>query len=673
MKSKIVKYFTISIAILPLTAFAQADMPAIECNEIYYQTSDYQFNEEWQYLSTDVYLMNMGSFEALFNEACERSSMSPRKKRNAMNSVFISAQLQGSILNGITYPLYNFVVDNNAKLNVIDSYDRIRIINNMPLTSADNVISAKMTLEIIPKSRTEWISEFVNRQMGLLKNLSLQGVVNALKDELINLSTQQNQKYVFSSVIQIYKDFNPDTKIHSIGVYAFLPSGGYCKLGYDDEDNLRRLLRGDVNINKQTLQSRVTAMQYPYLVVVNYKSRYTSNLDIAQISEESIIERNKRINAEYKNHEIFPVLFDQENKLTDFLKKYVKLNKDNEKFNIAKRNSDLLDVMNSYNELRYLWKQRLTDFSNSKVFKDIFKAHYDNVLAKAELDMKGNPSLKKAIEIINLLDGFDQKHNYGNVSENEHVLALFSDFGSGSDEISLKINVLKPKIENAVYQNVFSRLADNLYDDDDVIELTERMKTTNCVTCKQKAQNAIDDYNRRQQEKAEAAAADSIAKLQVLDDKLNKRLLSEKQNAASIIQISRDFSASTDTVSWLKSNFSFLLTANQLKTKTSELEKLVLADYDSDKEEAISKIQSASDNLNIQIQNANAEYSNLKDKHEKQLAEQKRQREQQRQRELEDEREQQRIAQTHRAGIRKTINQHKSNCEHNRNHRSKTL
>ena len=83
-------------------------------------TVKYKFTDEWQYLSTDMYLFNSAKFNHLINDIAEKNSLNygkkwmKKKKKNAefIEYLMLTANIKDVKFFGgdLTYPIYNFQV-----------------------------------------------------------------------------------------------------------------------------------------------------------------------------------------------------------------------------------------------------------------------------------------------------------------------------------------------------------------------------------------------------------------------------------------------------------------------------------------------------------------------------------------------------------------------------------
>ncbi|HEY4649988.1 MAG TPA: hypothetical protein VIG72_01185, partial [Pontibacter sp.] len=209
--------------------FAQKN---IETRLGYTYTDKFEFSDEWQYLSTDIYLFNGSKFTRVLNEL-EQGVKKPKKRyRQQLEYLFITAQLKNMKLFGndeIVYPLYNFYVNqenNNYKTQVSDNLEVVRIIDKMPLSSTQNNIDATINAKAVTNDEGDQVFNLVANQLVNLSKLTTPtGAVLSLVGEFGNLLSTRTRKreYRFSSTIRLYEGQDFDTRLHSVKVYVFVP------------------------------------------------------------------------------------------------------------------------------------------------------------------------------------------------------------------------------------------------------------------------------------------------------------------------------------------------------------------------------------------------------------------------------------------------------------------
>ncbi len=592
----------ILFALVAQTSIAQQNQ--LEINEVYYKTSDFRFNAEWQYLSTDLYLMNMGTVNTLLTDLWG----SERQWKKNVQSIFITAQLQGSVLDGLTYPLYNFVSEQNGgTMELMDSYDGIHIIDNMPLSDKDNLISSKISMEVVTKSKPSVVMDFVNRQMGLIAGFtSFPKAVQTLTGELAKLGANATKKYVFNSTIQIYKDFNPDRKIHSIGVYFFHPNGLHWNLDHNDSIAFNHFVKtADSHTNKHQLFELMKWKKYPYLIVVNYKSKYASNLDTkTEITERGIISREDEINRKYNNHEIFPEIYEQETQLNEFLRAYVDLHNTDVKYSYNNSPAILLDVARKYQALLNLKDVKFSKLASNDVFNGSFKKFYNEIVDKSTSELSRTQQLAKAIELVKIIKEYKTFSDY---ESNEQTLAKLNYFDLDSDDFSMQISQLKSRIEESIYQNIFVPLIDDI--DKDFLGISmfdflqQKAESTHCQTCKSKAEIAISNYKAKLDEKR--------------NEEANNQLSEAKDTAHLAIRNAKNCIYNVQNCGFEIADDYFKSNLSKLENKKNELETLLDSTPNEDKQQFAATIKSLTAELNRLVSNLERDLEMLKKQNQK--------------------------------------------------------
>ncbi|MBQ4406275.1 MAG: hypothetical protein II852_04605 [Bacteroidales bacterium] len=440
-----------------LTSVAQQTL--VEAQKVYSGTSDFEFNASWQYLSTDLYLVNMSTIDNLLNTAWNND----KGWKKEIQSIFITAKLNGSVFNGLTYPLYNFTVsdEKTGKIYTSDTYDGIPIINNMPLSGHNNSISSEITLEAITKNKANRIAEFVQKQLAVLMSIkSWSDAKNVFQQELMNLAKGQN-KYVFNSTIHIYDDISSKRKIHSIGVYMFCPGGRSVHIDSESKNNLDKILSSG---KIPAWSGIINNAEYPYMVVVNYKTMYNSELDTkGEITADVVSQRRQKIDEAYKNKEIFPEIYEQEKWLNGYLDKYASLYETAcREYNYNKDYSVLLKSGGCYLDLNKMKETVYAGSLNNEVFEDCFKKHYEDIFNRAQRELGLNNNLKKIVDVVDFY--FSHKDiEQLTVEEVQQGMKLLNDFDfcDADGQFAREMCAYKIKIKKASGETVEDENEDN--------------------------------------------------------------------------------------------------------------------------------------------------------------------------------------------------------------------
>ena len=158
---------TITTALLTATPFMLMAQNVVTASAEYRKSVKYDFNAEWHYLSSELYLFNAHSFSPLLQELY----YSPKKKKKPddIQNILITAKIDGNTLAGLTYPIYNFNVDNSQgdmRTFTAANYEAVNIIDNLPLSSvAGGKIDAEINVDIITGDNSNRLFDFVAEQL----------------------------------------------------------------------------------------------------------------------------------------------------------------------------------------------------------------------------------------------------------------------------------------------------------------------------------------------------------------------------------------------------------------------------------------------------------------------------------------------------------------------------
>lgn len=565
MKALIITFLLLSSQIL----FAQTSHN-VEVVEIYNKKVSGSFNEEWQYLTTDLYLMNMDKIEQLLDDV-----WAGEKRKKQVKSVFISAELKGTILTDVSYPLYNFQADEATGKIQANYRDKVRIMKNYPISSiSDDRVSAAIRMEIITADKGNTVYSFVTQQLKNIASYSTPiSAAKTLTGELSNLmeSKIRNTKYEFSSTIDIYKD-DFSKQLYSIGVYLFKPQNSTYTTSVKSLVNI-----DNDDINKNNILNYIGEVKYPFLVSVNYKSKYISPFNItSDITDESVLQRKLDIKNKYDNRELNQKLYAYEQTLNGFLEEFVRLSKSEKNFTDNKnrtnqegRNQMLLDLMESYRTFYNLYCQRNREYEDDVIFNDIFKGHYNDILKLADKNMARNSELKNIMELVKCSERYEEDFTktFKN-SDIERDLSILQSVRLPQDsEFEQRITDLISKIETLYFNRDFAPLMTQLASGDNqkiLTDLKNRYAITNCQSCKPKLQNAIAQYD---SQIAEEQRADAIIKMNSLKT-ASRTILITSQNLIQDIGAPEQYP-----------NDGFKKNVEALQEKQQKLQDLVNKDY----------------------------------------------------------------------------------------------
>jgi len=485
-----------------------------------------QFTTEWQYLSTDLYLINPNKFAQLINDVIAEEIKKKKKPDFEIQNLLISANLKDVQIfgNELTYPIYNFTVqkDSKSKYNtqITSSSEVIRIIDNLPLSGNNDYIDASIAGEIITNKTTNRFAELLSSQlMNISKITNPTQAVMLLVGEYGKFMDSHNKgrQYQFNSTIRIYESQDFNQRLHSVLVYAFAPSGveepkmqtNQLKIALDS-------IKGST-IDNRFLSTALNYSQYPYIVIVNYKSKYITEPVIGdEINFETISQREQKTKNAFDKGLMNKETFIQEMKLKDFLLIFSQLKLDISNYKVNYKN-DIIDdlsksffiILQQFRNLKNTYKNRWLEFQNNSQFKNEFKPIYESIISNSELYLEGDNNLKNIKELVNVLYEFDNNANIktdANKRE-EYLRRLYSvtlpSTASESNEYK-DIQKLILKLESDQFTEVFEKELNFVstcpVTDENLIkvkELKSKLAKSYCRYCAEKAQEAFNSFNER--------------------------------------------------------------------------------------------------------------------------------------------------------------------------------
>jgi len=514
-------------ALLILAQSVHAQQSIITINE-FKKKVNYNFSSEWQYLSTDLYLMNANRFDDLLND------IPSGKKKKKNNNEFIeyllmTASIKGLKLGGgdLIYPIYNFQVKQNQEnknlTQINNSLEVIRIIDNLPLASTNDYIDAEINIDAITNKNSNKIYSIVASQ---LKNISAftnpTTAIMSLVGEFGKFLESKNQgkEYSFKSTIRIYEEHDFNKRLFSVNFYVFVPST-IEKSGIDTL-KIASLLDSLSNpiIDRRMLADLIAFRKYPFLVLANYKSRYVSEPIIGdEITFETTEKRKTKIQQAFEKNLINKDIYIQEMKLIEFLDVFaqLKLKISNYELNSKNKITDNFSksyflIMQDYKKLKNTFRSRLDEFSKNAPFQNDFRSRYEAILVNAELYLDQDNNLQSIKDVVNTLYNFEREPNMvlDSAKREIYLKKLYSielpESEKSSDE-NKSIQKLIIHLENNQFSELYSARITKLKSTSAgetgnalANDLQLRIKTTWCKTCKSMVNSAIEEYQARYEE-----------------------------------------------------------------------------------------------------------------------------------------------------------------------------
>ncbi|GGK64587.1 hypothetical protein ACD591_01445 [Rufibacter glacialis] len=529
MKKSITRSLLLFLVLCAFTGQAQ-DM--IQTRLGYHYLDKFEFTDEWQYLTTDMYLLNAGQFSKVINELEQGTTKARRRDYINLESLFISAQLKNAKLFGqepVVYPLYNFAFEpatdkKNYASRISDNIDAIRIIDKLPLASDERNIDATVQARLFTSdSREVFFNIIANQLTNIAKQMSPQAAMLSLVGEFGNLirNSAQRKEYKFSSTIRLYEGQNFDTRLHSVRVYVFVPS--FAKLPALRTPRLTELLSNSPQgIERQKLEAALNYKDYPVLVVANYKSLYKMDaLSGSDITSETIERRRVRIEQAFTAGLVTEDAYKQEKLFVEFLRNFSDLKQNLNNFRLNYKNNSpeanaktLFAVLQDYKRLRTLANQRDREFSRNHSYQRIFKAEYNTILASADSYLDSDFNLKNGKDMVNTLLDLEQEttRSYTVAQREQFLNKLYAvelpnpEFLASTLEgegISRHLNRLESAQYNDLYAKEVIRLRELAPTEENITfrnTLLEKANATKCRSCREEVKQAARQFNQRLEE-----------------------------------------------------------------------------------------------------------------------------------------------------------------------------
>jgi hypothetical protein len=530
-------YHIITVLLWLIAASTALAQDIIVVNPEFKKTVPYEFNSEWHYLSSDMYLFNGTKFQTALNGIYAALPKKRRAECPNPENILITATIDGTALGKLCYPIFNFNVkttDGTMKTYTADSYEAIRLMDNLPLTTIGNSkIDCNINVDIITKATPNKIFDFVASQLKSIADYSTpMSAAKTLVGELGGLITAKttNKEYKFSSTIRLYEEDGFSKRVASVSVYSFIPSQkGSARIQsealsqyLDTIDNPR--------LDRDKIASLVRCPQYPFMVIVNYKSKYVSDPVIGdQTTSETVEARLAKVKKAYENQLLSPEIYTQELKLIDYLNDFVTLKSsiNNYTLNTKNRITDDLkplfqQIFENYVKLRATMKSRIKEFGSNPVFKNEFLPTYQTIITNAEGYLDGDNNLKNIKNIALTIEEYDTPgKKTSSPEDNEKKLAILHSIvfpSQTSDNGALyELYSITSRIENEQYAKVFAAKIDRLKTMRPSAEATsycEKLKSdvnsTYCHLCREKANAVINDYMKRQEDENNRLAAQQL-------------------------------------------------------------------------------------------------------------------------------------------------------------------
>ncbi len=396
--------------------FSQEYVKAVKLGTI---RTDFEFTPEWQYISSDLYLFNTDKFADILNQVLTGKKKSLfRRNRLELKNILITMNLQG--LKGyekITFPLYNFVVskdeEGNVKVNT-ETNEVIRIIDNYPAPSVNDFITAKVDVKVITKDDEVKVYKLAASQLETIANVVTNPSTAVIKlvgefGKMIQAAADEKE-YHFTSTIRIYENDNFNQRLHSIVVFVFLPSQLKDEKVKVDLSELDSALKDtSMVINRKFLHKYVKVKKYPYVVIVNYKSKYIPDVP-EEIDFDVLKARESKLSLDLSKGVINKEIYELEKELLEYLKLYAQFQMDLNNYLLNLENKTTEDFSKFYYYLvRDYWRMKnyykivSQARKDNKIYQDEFKSLYDKFMMRVNMHLDQNSNLQKIRTLVETL------------------------------------------------------------------------------------------------------------------------------------------------------------------------------------------------------------------------------------------------------------------------------
>ncbi|MDB5264045.1 MAG: hypothetical protein JWQ14_3328 [Adhaeribacter sp.] len=519
--------YTLCFLLLSLLVTGAEAQNTVQTRLAYTYQDKFNFSDEWQYLSTDIYLYNGSKFTRVVNELENGAGRDKKNYRNNLEYLFISAQLKNIKVFGnenIIYPLYNFNIATDKKeytTQVSDNIEVIRIIDKLPVSDESKNIDASIQAKAITKDDSGDMFNIVSSQLvNISKLTNPTGALLSLVGEFGNLigTTSKKKEYRFSSTIRLYEGQDFDTRLHSVRMYVLVPPDAKAP-SLRPARFAEYLGSGQSNLDRRKIEELVNYKDYPYLIIANYKSLYkTDVLSGNEINTELIDKRKQKITNAHDAGLVKDETFKQEMFYIEYLRSFAELKQNlnnyklNYRNNISEANSKtLFSIIQSYRSLKSLQRQREKEFAKNSTFQTVFKPEYQAVAASADLYLEGDHNLKNSKELVlTLLELDTEIKSNPNAAKREAYLAKLNSVELPNKEYlsttieGEAINRYMTLLEDMQYKEVFEKDINKLAvlpatDENLPVRnnLMEKAGATKCVSCRERAKETVLAYNKR--------------------------------------------------------------------------------------------------------------------------------------------------------------------------------
>ena len=485
------------LAFLALTPALNAQNYGIGVFEAYKNKNSETSGSMWQSLTSEVYLMNMSSLDKLIDEVYFRNKK--KRMKGSVDGVFITAKFDGTaVFNGIEYPLYRFKSAKDGKFSEIkNNNSALRIIDAMPISAVfGDKAEETVEMQLVLHNSPDIVSSFAAKQLKTMSSDMIATPAPAMKAYIKEISALLSQNldnsasvYSFSTPVNISAEENRGEKnVYSIAVYFFKPelSDDDLTLGGQVKENLDSLLKNNVqNINPGHLNTLMGYQNYPYIVCVNYKTKYSVNIN-KDLTADKLALRKNSLNEAFSQGRINADIYNMGTELNKFLNLYVDIKKN------AKNNAGHFYILKDYRELRNMYYRTKKSHDGDKIFEECFNEVYLVYIKDIEDNFltNGLEDLKTAADLLQ--NGATEGLKAEEYEKNLSILKAVTLPDSSDDDV-LKMKDLISRTETLLYNSFYAPMisefekAPSFYECQRLISYAERTKCEKCYIALKKA------------------------------------------------------------------------------------------------------------------------------------------------------------------------------------------
>ena len=487
---------------------------------VFRKQTKYDFTTEWQYISTDLYLFNGNRFNVMLNNMFIDKKRKKRKKDEIIENILVTAKIDG--LTGyeeIVYPLFYFQVtmDEDGKYSTkASSNEVIRIIDNFPTSSINDFIGAQINIDVISNKNRSLVYMLIASQLQNISNikdnptdagLQLVGEFGKMMEK-----AGKGQEYHFESTIRLYEEQDFNKQFHSINIFVFTPAKAYST-GFDTTD-ISTFIATTENpqIDKNVLEKKIDYYLYPYIIAVNYKSKYIPEVP-DDINFEILKMRKAKCENNFQKGLINRNIYLQEKKLLGFMEIFAqfKLNVNNYELDYKTKITEdftieFFLIIQDLLHLKNYHKIILLENSGDPAFENEFRDIYKSLLVKTDIYLESDNNLRNIKKLVNTLWELENNKslNLDSLNREEYLRKLYAvkmpERENESEEvktIELWINKIETIHFNENYKfqvQILSEKEINEATYNEVIELQNNVSNSNCVLCREQVSWFTDDF-----------------------------------------------------------------------------------------------------------------------------------------------------------------------------------